>query len=239
MAGIHNANVPGWQLQLQQNMNHLFANMQPGLSWVRHNWLFQDYEQVLHPYFPWSEHVRDARPDVYPQLPESASGWWDSKDLMLESAADVAERVSLRVEYQTLRRLPQSNAIAFTVRTYVDPLRRLTQAPAAAAALGANLRRRYKGSFFYFALGRQQSQRALLEFLDGVAESGGVPVWREEVPEPWERTATEDGTWAAEADREEMSGGDGVEVARNVEGLNAFKKDAVPDELRGEPGADE
>ena len=71
-------------------MNHLFANMQPGLSWVRHNWLFQDYEQVLHPYFPWSEHVRDARPDVYPQLPESASGWWDSKDLMLESAADVA-----------------------------------------------------------------------------------------------------------------------------------------------------
>ena len=59
------------------------------------------------------------------------------------------------------------------------------------------------------------------------------------MPEPWERTATEDGTWAAEADREEMSGGDGVEVARNVEGLNAFKKDAVPDELRGEPGADE
>jgi hypothetical protein len=33
---------------------------------------------------------------------------WESKDLKLKSAADVAERVSLRVEYQTLRRLPKS-----------------------------------------------------------------------------------------------------------------------------------
>lgn len=49
MSEIHNTNVPGWQLQLQQNMNHLFANMEPNISWLRHNWLFQDYEEVLHP----------------------------------------------------------------------------------------------------------------------------------------------------------------------------------------------
>ena len=45
-----------------------------------------------------------------------------------------AEELELLAEYQTLRRLPQSNAIAFTVRTYVDPLRRLAQAPAATAS---------------------------------------------------------------------------------------------------------
>ena len=49
MSEIHNSNVPGWKLQLQQNMNHLFTNMEPEISWLRHNWLFQDYEQVLHP----------------------------------------------------------------------------------------------------------------------------------------------------------------------------------------------
>lgn len=120
-----------------------------------------------------------TRPDVYPKLPESKSGWWQSKDLQLRSAADVGDRVSLRVEYQTLRRLPKSRAIVFTVRSYVDPLRCLEAAPKAAAALGANLRRRYKGSFFYFALGRHASQRALLEYLDALSISGGVPVWKE------------------------------------------------------------
>lgn len=50
--------------------------------------------------------------------------------------------------------------------------------------------------------------------------------------DPWERAAVEDGTWAADADRAEMAGSDGVQVARNVEGLNAFKADAVSDEAR-------
>lgn len=99
--------------------------------------------------------------------------------MRLKTAADVAERVSLRVEYQTLRRLPATRAIAFTVRSYVDPLQSLEAAPGAAAALAANLRRRYKGSFFYFALGRAQSQQALLEYLDSVSLAGGVPVWKE------------------------------------------------------------
>ena len=44
---------------------------------------------------------------------------WESKDLKLKSAADVAERVSLRVEYQTLRRLPKSRYAQCTVQTYL------------------------------------------------------------------------------------------------------------------------
>jgi hypothetical protein len=53
MAGIHAVNVPGWQLQLQKRMNQIFARMEPGLDWWRHNWLFQDYAELLHPYLPW------------------------------------------------------------------------------------------------------------------------------------------------------------------------------------------
>ena len=44
-----------------------------------------------------------------------------------------------------------------------------------------------------------------------------------ELPEPWEREATADGTWAATADAVEMAGGDGTAVAAAVPGLHAYK----------------
>ena len=60
-----------------------------------------------------------------------------------------------------------------------------------------------------------------------------------QVPDPWERAAIEDGTWAADADRAEMAGHDGVAVAQSVEGLNAFKADAVSEEARAMVSGDE
>ena len=135
--------------------------------------------------------------------------------------------------------MPRSRWVLFTVRRYVDPVRNLEEWPGAAAALAAAVRRKYKGTLARNGLGERENAERILGYLDGIAVDAGIaPGLAGVVPEPWERAATEDGTWAAEADREEMSGGDGIEVARNVEGLNAFKKDAVPDELRGEPGAE-
>ena len=60
-----------------------------------------------------------------------------------------------------------------------------------------------------------------------------------QVPDPWERTATEGGTWAADADRAEMAGQDGVAVAQSVDGLNAFKADAVSEEARAMVSGDQ
>ena len=116
MAGIHSANVPGWQLHLQKTMNHVFTNMQPSISWWRHNWLLQDYPQILHPYFPWSPRMVAEKLPQYSELPHSPARWWESKDIGVSTAAEVGERLHLRVEYQTLRRLPRSRYIAF-VRT--------------------------------------------------------------------------------------------------------------------------
>src|SRR5690606_34221855 len=44
-----------------------------------------------------------------------------------------AENVFLRVERQTLRKLPQSGAMLFTVRIFVDPIAELEAQPGAAA----------------------------------------------------------------------------------------------------------
>ena len=59
---------------------------------------------------------------------------------------------ALIARYQTLSRLPSSGHILFTVRTYVDPLAGLEQAPAAAQALAAAARRKYKGMNQYHLL---------------------------------------------------------------------------------------
>lgn len=51
---------------------------------------------------------------------------------------EIAEHVYLRVERQTLRKVPQSDAILFTIRIYVDPLEALdsqAEGPAIAQAL--------------------------------------------------------------------------------------------------------
>lgn len=50
------------------------------------------------------------------------------------------EGVWLRSEYQTLRRLPESGAVAFTIRTQVCPAGVLAHRPDVAEALGARLR---------------------------------------------------------------------------------------------------
>ena len=50
------------------------------------------------------------------------------------------ERLYLRCERQTLRRLPKSGAVLFTIRVYVDPLAALAERPDLAADLHAALR---------------------------------------------------------------------------------------------------
>ena len=73
----------------------------------------------------------------------------------------------LRIERQTLRRLPQTGAVVFTIRTLLGPLEMLRDDPAAAALLAAAIRElpedvaRYK-------LGPLPARAALLEWLAGI-----------------------------------------------------------------------
>jgi hypothetical protein len=56
------------------------------------------------------------------------------------TAHNADDMVWLRMERQTLRRLPQSGDIVFTIRIYVRPLHTLATQPERAAALAAALR---------------------------------------------------------------------------------------------------
>jgi hypothetical protein len=56
------------------------------------------------------------------------------------SAKDAGEHLWLRVERQTLRRLPSSGDVLFTIRTHVAPLAEALRTPTAAVALAARVR---------------------------------------------------------------------------------------------------
>ena len=123
----------------------------------------------------------------------------DQDAMAAGGAAYVRQNLQLRTEYQTVQRLPESRQILFTVKTYIDPLRNTEAWPAAAQAVAAAMRRKYKGMNHYQGIGQPSSQRAILGYLDGVAASAGLkpgPL----LPPPWERSAAVDGTraWAQE-----------------------------------------
>lgn len=54
---------------------------------------------------------------------------------------NVLDRTWLRIERQTLRRLPTSKAVVFSIRTYIHPMRDVTQSPSRRIELLETLRR--------------------------------------------------------------------------------------------------
>ncbi len=109
---IH-APVPGYAKTLERPVDGFFDRLQLHRPGYRFNWSIVDTPELflgLH-----RQH----------QMADSIS------------AAGAGEHLWIRVERQTLRRLPLSNGVLFTVRTYVYPLSILVQHPAAARGVRA------------------------------------------------------------------------------------------------------
>ena len=69
--------------------------------------------------------------------PQASRTWRDRMDL---DGRDVGDALHFRVERQTLRALPSSGAVLFTIRTYVRPMRDLeTLRPGAFSELADTL----------------------------------------------------------------------------------------------------
>ena len=94
------------------------------------------------------------------------------------SAENAGQKLWLRVERQTLRRLPRTAAVLFTIRTFVRPLADVAAEPAVAAALAARLREMEPGMAAYKALPR--IGEALLGWLDRQA-GDAAPVGPEQL----------------------------------------------------------
>ncbi|CAN5663114.1 DUF3445 domain-containing protein [soil metagenome] len=112
---IH-APVPFYEEQLADPMDGYFARMRPGQGVWRLNWNLMDDPTLHQPL-----RSRAGRPGV-PLDP-----------------ADVGEQIWLRVERQTLVKLPETGAIVFSIRIHEDPLDRLRGDDEALARLQRSL----------------------------------------------------------------------------------------------------
>jgi len=96
---IIHAPVPGFAPALQRPVEHFFAALKPDRILDRVNWGIADDSARFQP------SGRDADAAITP--------------------ANAGSALFLRVERQTLRRLPQSQAVLFTIRTEITPLDRV------------------------------------------------------------------------------------------------------------------
>jgi hypothetical protein len=96
--------VPAFSKHLKTNVNDLFEDLNPENPVWRANWsLFHNLEGPL---------------DLY--LPPFPPGVDNPNNHVFQSTnlEEIGKQLTLRVEFQTLRRLPKSNAILFGIRTY-------------------------------------------------------------------------------------------------------------------------
>lgn len=93
------------------------------------------------------------------------------------SVEEAGRKFLFRAEYQTLRRLPQSGAVLFTIRTYQVPLERFASFPFEASVFAARIRNLDKD--ISEAKSATEWQGWALRYLDSVADSTapacGVP----------------------------------------------------------------
>ncbi|WP_439599674.1 heme-dependent oxidative N-demethylase family protein [Devosia sp.] len=106
--------VPGFGAGTRnaQLIERMFDNARPEMPMMRWNWSLYGDDRLFHP--------ETADPDA-----------------RRFGAGERAASVFLRVERQTVRKLPMSGDILFAIRIHVDPLARLEQHPEAARIAGS------------------------------------------------------------------------------------------------------
>jgi dimethylamine monooxygenase subunit A len=144
-AQVH-APVPGFGAGTRNAalVQRMFDSLRPALVFMRWNWGLYDTDELHHP---------------------------DSGNGMRRFGADADPgSIFLRVERQTLRRLPQSRHVLFTIRTFLDPLRALEALPqcrAVARAMAAQLTALSATQLAYKGLSEERDR--LLAHLERIA----------------------------------------------------------------------
>lgn len=159
LLGVHKF-VP-WFETLLPRVQHLFNSVVAGLPdapafVVRKNWFLFDSPQHEHDMFqPMDEEEKDGR-ELTPA--ESAQYW---------ATRLAVDDLYVRIERQTISRLPVSGAVLFTVRSYQHALATMRQHRAQAGTLAAAIRGLTSAAWRYKKADRWAE--AVLPFLDALA----------------------------------------------------------------------
>ncbi|KAJ5468786.1 hypothetical protein N7475_006538 [Penicillium sp. IBT 31633x] len=163
LSEIHTSgDVPGYKSKLEKGMMNFFRRLRPEEPVLRNNYFIQVDDELA-----WSHSI----------------GSEDAETVSWNTAEKnrVIENHFFRSERQSLRRLPRSGAVVFTIRTYFEPITRVAEEPYVPGRLADAIRSwgddvsRYKG--------REKYQDVLLEYLDQKHKEqleGGLEVEKED-----------------------------------------------------------
>jgi hypothetical protein len=144
LAAVH-APVPLYAQRLAGPVDRFMRNLKPGHIVSRQNWSLLDDPALFQPGGKWR---LQASTDI--------------------TAKNAGSSIFLRVERQTLRRLPLTQAVLFGIRVHVYPLDQVINRPDHAAALASAIR----------ALPEEiQHYKSLLPFKQALLEWLTEPVW--------------------------------------------------------------
>ncbi|KAG4027435.1 hypothetical protein MFRU_030g00710 [Monilinia fructicola] len=148
LSEIHTSgDVPGYKSKLEKGMMNFFRRIQPNGPVQRNNYFIQVDDQLA-----WSS-------SIGPEDGEPGTVSWDTAE-----KNKAIEHHWFRSERQSLRRLPRSGGVVFTIRTYFHPITEICEEPYVPGRLASAVRSwgddvsKYKG--------KEKYGEVLLEYLD-------------------------------------------------------------------------
>jgi len=143
---IH-APVPGYEQHLRKTMNLMFQKLKVEQPLWRNNWGLALNGVLDQPLY---------------------GSEWNQQARTMQGEEDVTD-LFLKVEYQTIRRLPRTNYLLFTVKTMVDTVSGLEHVPPEAArCLARSIRGMSPAMHTYKGIANQATCQTLLQYLDKV-----------------------------------------------------------------------
>ncbi|KAL9045862.1 MAG: hypothetical protein Q9214_001170 [Letrouitia sp. 1 TL-2023] len=155
LSEIHTSgDVPGFKAKLEKGMMNFFRRVQPGQPVLRNNYFIQVDDDLA-----WSHSIGPEDQDVDEMGSVRKAGGWNTAE-----KNKAIEHHYFRTERQSLRRLPRSGGVVFTIRTYFEPITKVSREWGVPGRLASAVRSwgedvsRYKG--------RERYGEVLLEYLD-------------------------------------------------------------------------
>ncbi|KAF2227938.1 Alg9-like mannosyltransferase family-domain-containing protein [Elsinoe ampelina] len=137
LSEIHTSgDVPGFKEKLEKGMVNFFRRIKPEAPVLRNNYFIQVDDQLA-----WSSSIGEE---------DDPNTSWDTAE-----ANKAIEHHYFRTERQSLRRLPRSGGVAFTIRTYFQPITEIVKEPYVPGRLASAVRSwgddvsKYKGKAKY------------------------------------------------------------------------------------------
>jgi hypothetical protein len=151
---IH-APVPGYERHLRKGLNLFFNKLKPEAPYWRNNWGIGPSGRLDEPLYGSTSALEDR-----------------SMGTTVAVTRDDVRAKFLTVEYQTITRLPRTNYLLFTVRTFCDPLTSLEHVSSTAAVcLASSIRGMSLEMRAYKGIANEETCATVLNFLDSISSS--------------------------------------------------------------------